>query len=256
MQIRMEELRDKLEGASNEMSFQLAEMSGYKVRELGASPSSDKSLLERALARALNGEAWDVAERYEEIKPAIDPEQEGEADIGPVTGRWVVVTDDEEIPTTRQLLEGSGTIVLMDERSALQGATRIDKEIKAARAMRKEFEEFVENEPTPSQGNSKMSESELAVIQKLIKEEQTRAEALRALLNTKEGDSPREKAYSAMLSAKKPEGAEEENHKFHTELGVMEYNSDGYLRLTRPANPKGEMFAKIEKMFEKRAKNL
>jgi hypothetical protein len=258
MQIRMENLRDKLNGDTNEMSFNLAEMSGYRVRDLGvSSPSGNSALLERALDRAMKGEAWDVAERYEEEKPTIGPENEGDS-LAPVTGRWVV-TDDEKIPTVSQILNDSGTIVLMDEMSALRSVERIEREQKAVRGIRKEFEEFVEKLQPPPQG-SEMGKDESAVLAKILEEEQTRAEALRAMLKTNgEKENSRLEALKPQLDTKKIEGdgdGEEESLKFYTELGVMEYDADRIPRLTRPANPMGEMFAKIEKLFEKIGKSL
>ncbi|MCL2010755.1 MAG: hypothetical protein FWG71_09480, partial [Synergistaceae bacterium] len=71
MQVRMEELSGKLGRDANEMSNRLASMSGYGgIKSLGVSSTSgdNNGLLERALDRAFNGEAWDVAEHYEEGK--------------------------------------------------------------------------------------------------------------------------------------------------------------------------------------------
>ena len=250
MQVRMEELSGKLGRDANEMSNRLASMSGYGgIKSLGVSSTSgdNNGLLERALDRAFNGEAWDVAEHYEE----------GETGFRATDGRWVV-TDDEDIPTVSQILAESGTLVLMDESSALRSAERISGELKAVKGIRKEFEEFVEQLPTPPQGE-KRSKTEAAVIAKILEEEQTRAEALRAMLNTNgEKENPRKEALKAQFDMRIENEGEEEKEKLkvYTELGIMEYNSEGNLRLTRPANPKGKMFAKVEKMFDEIVKNL
>ena len=46
---------------------------------------------------------------------------------------------------------------------------------------------------------------------------------------------------------------------FRTELGTLEYHDDGYkggFRLVDPANPKGQMFARIERLFSRVAGNI
>jgi len=183
--------------------------------------------LKRALARALNGEAWDVGETSEitkaarlifagdevievgkwgdggkewfdfELPPGVNPEDV--TVLGEMIGRRVVPTDDKNAPTVRQILESSGTIILLDVESAKNGIERIEKEIEAIREMREIFNAFSkQNSSTISRNNRNV------------------------------------------------DGVEG----LHTELGVMQ-SVNGTMRLVIPTNAKGEMFSKIERLFHR-----
>jgi hypothetical protein len=253
LQIKMEELREQLAEAPNAMSWRLLEMSGYtkdvhperpRILELGVynPPADNPSMLQRALGRALKGEAWDVAETYEEslelrmvrvgdreikiskgewfdLPPNIDPERDNILLFPEVTGgRWHV-TDDKDLPTVRQRLEASGTIILMDTKSAQEGVERIEKELNAIREVRKELAAFKEQY---AQDPSKRIMNDVVI---------------------------------------NDDGAEGGRMKLRTMLGVMEREIDRdtgreKLSLSQPNGPKGEMFAKIERLFTKAAINL
>jgi hypothetical protein len=254
MQMKMEDLRKELQTAANAMSAKLAEMSGQDVAKMRAflpeagSPAlpgeDERSLLERARDRIAKGEEWDVAESYEifselkkvrvgdreiqvkegeqfELPPDVDPETAVILAFGErVGGRWNV-EDDKNIPTVRQKLEASGTVVLMDAKSAARGAERIRREIDDLQQVREKFAEFASANARASsneQNAQKMSDADVASIM--------------------EGDT------SGRII-------------FQTQLGVMEY-TDGKPgpRLTRPDSPRGSMFAMIERTFDRVSGNL
>ena len=243
MQIEMEDLRYELSKALNSMSKDLAKTAGHVVPEISNGSlwislddgygNTENAVLKRALARALNGEAWDVGETHEvskaartifvggdmvnvgkwgdcgsewfefELPPGMDPSQV--TVLAEVVGYRVVPTDDKNAPTVSQILERSGTIVLLDDKSAAEGVERIEKELEALREMRKALVAFSkQNSSTNSRSNR----------------------------NTNEADG------------------------IHTELGVMEGVNGKGLRLTKPTNPKGMMFAQIERLFDKISNNL
>jgi len=233
MQMEMEDLRYTLARALNSMSERLAQTAGHNVPNLShgslwVSPLNGvPNFLERALQRALSGEQWDAGEVLErlvearkifvgdevikvergewvdfELPPGKKPEDVGV--MAETVGHRVVTTDDKNAPTARQTLEASGTILLMDVKSAKNGIERIEKELDAIREMREIFNVFSrQNNSTTSRDNR-----------------HTDTEGLR------------------------------------TELGVMSSAKDGALRLTSPTNPKGEMFAKIERMFGRISNNF
>jgi len=243
MQIEMEDLRYELSKALNSMSKDLAKTAGHVVPEISNGSlwislddgygNTENAVLKRALARALNGEAWDVGETHEvskaartifvggdminvgkwgdcgsewfefELPPGMDPSQV--TVLAEVVGYRVVPTDDKNAPTVSQILERSGTIVLLDDKSAAEGVERIEKELEALREMRKALVAFSkQNSSTNSRSNR----------------------------NTNEADG------------------------IHTELGVMEGVNGKGLRLTKPTNPKGMMFAQIGRLFDKISNNL
>ena len=194
MQIEMEDLRYELSKALNSMSKDLAKTAGHVVPEISNGSlwislddgygNTENAVLKRALARALNGEAWNVGETLEvskaarmifvggdmievgrwrdggnewfefELPPGIDPDSV--TVLAEMVGHRVVPTDDKNAPTVSQTLERSGTIVLMDEKSAAEGIKRIENELEALKEMRKVLVTFSkQNSSTNSRDNRK-----------------------------------------------------------------------------------------------------
>ena len=291
LQIKMEEQRDKLVGATNEMSRKLAEMSGMDMNESSGkllkhmaeyghfSHIDSRTLLERARDRALKGENWNVAEGYEvfmelskvvvnnaemetgkwidvkngewfELPSDIDPETSIILlSVQPVRSSWYVMDDNERLesktPTTLELLEASGTIILMDESSAAKGVERLEMQLDEMKKMRKEFANFCnENATRTFNGNAnRMSEGEISLLLgQIAQEEEEKRQESESVLQVYNGDA------DANTTAREAE--------IRTPLGIMKFVFDirqpysGTPRLVRPNGPKGEMFARIENFFD------
>lgn len=245
-QIEMEELRSRLYSASKSMAHDLAKMSGQETSGeltlVDASPGlwggDDRTLLERARDRIENGEKWDVVEGYRylhtieevriggsdrsikvekgerfELPEDIDPENTVLCCIGtPAGGEWFV-SDSKEALTVRQKIKASGTIDLMDAKSAQEGASRLKAELEDMKSMREKLAAFAND----------YSAEDMA---------QTFGE------NVSGG----------------------EGFLFNTILGVMKTQTTTGLNATpqliRPASRLGEMFAKVDGLFQKVARNL
>jgi hypothetical protein len=172
-----------------------------------------------------------------------------------VGGRWLI-DDGSSSPTVRQKLEASGTLILLDVKSATEVVERIDKELDALKEMREAFAAFCEqNAPATSGNKHKMNNAEVySMIGEIMREAKAKAEAEVAAARIELGlEPPKALGDGASVHGEKEE--EDKGIKIRTELGIMEFTDKG-LRLTRPNGPKGEMFAKIERLFDKIAGNL
>ena len=245
-QIEMEALRLRLYSASRSMSHHLAEMSGQRTSGeltlVDASPGlwggDDRTLLERARDRIENGEKWDVVEGYRylhtieevriggtdrsikvekgkrfELPDDIDPQKAVLCCIGtPAGGEWFV-SDSKEALSVRQKIKASGTIDLMDAKSAQEGVERLEAELEDMKAMREKLAAFA------------------------------RDYSAEDMVQTVGENAP---GGGGLL--------------FNTVLGVMKTQTATGLnatpQLVRPANRLGEMFAKIDHLFQRVAKNL
>lgn len=245
-QIEMEALRSRLYSASRSMSHHLAEMSGQRTSgELAlvdASPGiwggDRRTLLERARDRIEKGEKWDVVEGYRylhtieevriggtdrsirvekgkrfELPDDIDPQKAVLCCIGtPAGGEWFV-SDSKEALSVRQKIKASGTIDLMDAKSAQEGVERLEVELEDMKAMREKLAAFA------------------------------RDYSAEDMVQTVGENAP---GGGGLL--------------FNTVLGVMKTQTATGLnatpQLVRPTNRLGEMFAKIDYLFQRVAKNL
>ncbi|NLL37778.1 MAG: hypothetical protein GX256_09695 [Fretibacterium sp.] len=179
-QIEMEELRARLYSASKSMTHSLAKMSGQETSGeltlVEASPGiwggDHRTLLERARDRIENGEEWDVVEGYRylhtieevriggtdrsikiekgerfELPDDIDPENAVLCCIGtPAGGEWFVCdgdSDTEGALSVRQKIQASGTINLMDAKSAQEGLARLKVELRDMKSMREKLTAFI-----------------------------------------------------------------------------------------------------------------
>lgn len=247
-QIEMEALRSRLYSASKAMNHKLAKMSGQETSGeltlVEASPGiwggDHRTLLERARDRIENGEKWDVVEGYRylhtieevriggtgrsikvekgerfELPDDIDPENAVLCCIGtPAGGEWFV-SDSKDALSVREKIKASGTIDLMDAKSAREGAARLKVELKDMKSMREKLAAF-------SEGYSA--------------EDMTQTFGL---VETASGG---------------------EGFFFNTILGVMKAPTTTGLnatpQLVRPTNRLGEMFAKVDSLFQRLARNL
>lgn len=245
-QIEMEALRSRLYSASRSMSHHLAEMSGQRTSGeltlVDASPGiwggDRRTLLERARDRIEKGEKWDVVEGYRylhtieevriggtdrsikvekgkrfELPDDIDPQKAVLCCIGtPAGGEWFV-SDSKEALSVRQKIKASGTIDLMDAKSAQEGVERLEAELEDMKAMREKLAAFA------------------------------RDYSAEDMVQTVGENAP---GGGGLL--------------FNTVLGVMKTQTATGLnatpQLVRPANRLGEMFAKIDHLFQRVAKNL
>jgi hypothetical protein len=272
MQIEMEELRARLNDATEAMSTKLANMSGQernKNQIIDPTPTLDGStVLERARARIMRGEKWDVAEGFKyhlelgelmvvgEVGERSYKVQTGEhftlpEDIDPEknvllalaqpnfdnSGEWYVadgefMPDGNPVPTVSQILKESGTIVLMDAKSAAEGVKRLESELEAMKAMREAFTTFSKNY-TPSTPQQTANTARLT--QELV-------------------DSLKKSKVNG------EEDGDDNKRIFSTALGVMEIEfvggGDKKPKLIRPTTPTGEMFAKIDRFFDRISKNI
>ena len=245
-QIEMEALRSRLYSASRSMSHHLAEMSGQRTSgELtlvdalpGIWGGDRRTLLERARDRIEKGEKWDVVEGYRyfhtieevriggtdrsikvekgkrfELPDDIDPQKAVLCCIGtPAGGEWFV-SDSKEALSVRQKIKASGTIDLMDAKSAQEGVKRLEVELEDMKAMREKLAAFA------------------------------RDYSAEDMVQTVGENAP---GGGGLL--------------FNTVLGVMKTQTATGLnatpQLVRPTNRLGEMFAKIDYLFQRVAKNL
>ena len=245
-QIEMEALRSRLYSASKSMSHNLAEMSGQRTSGeltlVDASPGlwggDRRTLLERARDRIEKGEKWDVVEGYRylhtieevriggtdrsikvekgkrfELPDDIDPKKAVLCCIGtPAGGEWFV-SDNKEALSVRQKIKASGTIDLMDAKSAQEGVKRLEAELEDMKSMREKLAAFARD----------YSAEDMV---------QTVGENI-------------------------PGGG---GFLFNTVLGVMKTQTATGLnatpQLVRPTNRLGEMFAKVDCLFQRVAKNL
>ena len=245
-QIEMEALRLRLYSASRSMSHHLAEMSGQRTSGeltlVDASPGiwggDRRTLLERARDRIEKGEKWDVVEGYRylhtieevriggtdrsikvekgkrfELPDDIDPQKAVLCCIGtPAGGEWFV-SDSKEALSVRQKIKASGTIDLMDAKSAQEGVERLEAELEDMKAMREKLAAFA------------------------------RDYSAEDMVQTVGENAP---GGGGLL--------------FNTVLGVMKTQTATGLnatpQLVRPTNRLGEMFAKIDHLFQRVAKNL
>ena len=245
-QIEMEALRSRLYSASRSMSHHLAEMSGQRTSGeltlVDASPGiwggDRRTLLERARDRIGKGEKWDVVEGYRylhtieevriggtdrsikvekgkrfELPDDIDPQKAVLCCIGtPAGGEWFV-SDSKEALSVRQKIKASGTIDLMDAKSAQEGVERLEVELEDMKAMREKLAAFA------------------------------RDYSAEDMVQT--------------VGENAPGGG---GSLFNTVLGVMKTQTATGLNATpqliRPTNRLGEMFAKVDSLFQRVAKNL
>jgi hypothetical protein len=222
------------------------EFTGLPGVDFGNGDHDARSMLERARDRALRGEAWDVAESYVksselrkvlvgefgenrrvieigrgewfDLPPDVDPENDPILMMSETVGGSWIVTGDREIPTVRQRLEESGTIILTDVKSAEKGVERIAEELEDLREMRRELAAFAE-QYTPSPGDAaKMSDAEVyEMIGKIMQEEKARQEAVNRMMGPPKALSDGESV------DKEQEGRNKEENRLQirTSLGVM-----------------------------------
>lgn len=164
---------------------------GYYGMPTTMEGQENPDMLQRALARAENGQEWNVAEVMEsvdqlsEVKfiqgPSISVEDswddsklpEGIDPDAPrvyVAKAWKTrykVVDDPEELTVRQRLERDPRVILiMDPKSAAKATERIDREIETLKALRKDLSSAIAHGSTIGEeikGNSNQSESQFQV---------------------------------------------------------------------------------------------
>jgi hypothetical protein len=159
MQIEFEELRKQLTAITQPGKFgpnagKLDEVF-WSIDELSKFAGDGTNLLERMQNRIANGEKWDVRE-------AFDPD----------SGKWRVVDDSNKsiqkrvtengilvgtensgkvVPTVREQLERQSQVILMDAKSAADGAELIENQINRVQKYRENFAEYCaayEKDPT------------------------------------------------------------------------------------------------------------
>lgn len=274
LQIEMDRLQKKLTVETRRMSLVMAGKSEKEISGMLEGPESQQGndVLLRARERILNGEKWDVAEKFEptmvlrevhvitaeerqviqiqdgesfELSPDIDPKDVVVLKIHDWTGGKFVVTEDKSVPTVSQMLEMDGGISLMDAKSAIKGTERIEKQIEDLLEMREEFAAFYkkneEELPQAGQDGSALNDAEVEELVNSINRDKLERE------NQTEGGAMGE------------ENTDETTKKttVETRLGLMEYSNALDPRLVRPKNRIGAMFAKIESLFkDKIAKNV
>jgi len=150
MQMKFEELRKQLTAITQPSKFgpnagKLDEVF-WSIDELSKFAGDGTNLLERMQNRIANGEKWDVRE-------AFDPD----------SGKWRVVDDSNKsiqkrvtengilvgtensgkvVPTVREQLERQSQVILMDAKSAADGAELIENQINRVQKYRENFAEY------------------------------------------------------------------------------------------------------------------
>ena len=283
---RLGEATNAMSNRLARMSGQDIDIGELQVRSAfpNGNPDDERAMLERARDRALRGEAWNVAEGPEilqelrglrtvdrdievrrgewfnlppDVEP-FDPDKtlkiffkvlEGQVPdhlrpdpnsnqvwgfVENVGSGFYVLSENERlemnVATVSETLKASGTIVLTDAKSAAVGIKRIEAQLDEIKQMRQELNELSRNEnqsPSFTRRTGRMSDGEIyALIGRIRQEEQAR--------RTQNGAAEEED--------KTPE--------IHTQLGVMELTDKGF-RLVRPEGAKGEMFSRLERLFDR-----
>jgi thioredoxin-related protein len=137
----------------NDDNFSYIEDFGCRLLARAWKKDHSNSLLGRARDRIMNGEEWNIREKYQLIEA---PAPNAEGDTSDADAFWgdyflngpkaeYVATDDKNVRSVREKLEDNNTIILMDAKSAAEGTDRLDKEIKNVKFMREKFAAFCES---------------------------------------------------------------------------------------------------------------
>ena len=219
MQIKFEELRENLAGASTKLNEGLAKISGQKTKSLSDTSHEienpfesdnpikiERTLLERARDRLMKGEDWNVAEIF---NPKYEISDDGHYKI---TGGTFEKIDDSGEPTVLEKIDATDTVNLMSSVTAKRGLERIENELNDVKHLRDRFSSFLmDYDGEDLDGQLQLS------------------------------DLP----------------AEDQINKFQTALGIMLKDPDTEtFKLVQPINRMGYMFTKIESMFEKVSSKL
>ncbi len=285
LQIEMERLQKRLTTETHRMSLVMAGKSEKEISGMLEGPESqqDNDMLLRARERILNGEKWDVAEKFEpimvlkevhvitaedrlvvqikdgepfELSPDLDPKDVAVLKIHDWVGGKFVVTEDKSVPTVSQTLEMGGSIALMDAKSAAKGTERIEKQIEDLLEMREEFALFYEKNgeelPQDGQDGSTLGDAQVEeLVNSINRDKLERENQIEESVNNQERGGAREATGEEMTDETTKKTTVE------TRLGLMEYRNTSDPRLVRPKNRLGAMFAKVESLFkDKIAKNV
>ena len=268
LQIDMERLQKKLTKETYRMSLVLSGRSEKEISDMFEEQvfQPDGDMLGRARERIINGEKWDVAEKFEpvmvlkevhvttpenqfvvqiedgksfELPPDLNPKDTIVSKIHEWIGGGFSVTEDKSVPTVSEKLEMNRSILLMDARSAAKGTERIEKQIDDLLKMRAEFAAFYEK-----------NRDELR--QETQNEHVLNDAAVGELLNSI-------KRNTAAVTGERGDGSNELPRKktIQTRIGLMEFSDPSDPRLVRPKNKIGSMFARVEAFLKDTiAKNL
>jgi hypothetical protein len=184
-------------------------------------------------------------------------------------GEWYIsegelMSDGKPVPTVSEILKASkeeGVIILMDAKSAAEGVKRLEREIEDLKAMREAFTTFSKNYVPDTAGAfngnaNKLSEGEIsALIGRIAQEEEAKRQ------EREREQNPRVYDKGADVNAAANETGANDKPKmlsFNTPIGLMECVGGDNVKpeLTRPSNAAGEMFAKIDRLFDRISKNL
>ena len=290
MQIQMQRLQNKLAKATGVMGLR---MSGASEGEIAK--GNDPIFLEtngiapllRARERIMNGEEWDVAEKWgpkivreirvltphgERIFPAqpgddfkledfefpedITPfEAAGATELLSIRGSEWKVTDRAGVPTLSERMKQGNAVLLMDAKSARDGTERLDRELEALLVLRDELR-TIPPDPTEQQAilpdEPPLTESEIDVlIGSFHMKEQQESEKLRKELDAQATGDPTYEEGSGESEGSEDRGGRYKKKIIDTAVGVMLYDEDGP-HLISPRGKKGRLFAKLERFFKDR----
>ena len=307
LQIEMSRLQERLSVETRRMSMRMAgqteEEIAKNLSQFNDTAKNQIELLNRARDRILNGDAWDVRESYElnlvpketivispegrETFPAVEGEQGKEFVLPDYynpqdvvilknhdwNGGQMVVTDDEKVPSLREILESQNALILMDADSAAEAVGKIEAQLQDLAKMREQFASVVAERRAELQAESAgmaeplMSEGEIDAMLGAVAQERAARER-QAEENAKAAE---DQAAGAMTSgsAKVDEYIDEEgNYRkqllIGTDAGTMAYQVDETTgkpdmsspRMIEAKNGIGAIFMKMEKLFKDKIGSL
>ena len=307
LQIEMTRLQERLSVETRRMSMRLAgqteEEIAKNLSQFNDTRNHQIEMLSRARERVLNGESWDAREVVEynfellevtvigpegrEVLPAsqdgsfVLPEHYDPADVVILknyqpNGDRMVVTDDESVPSLREVLEGQNSLIVMDVESAKAARLKIEAQLDDLVKIREEFAEMLperRQEVAVQRGEvaSRMSEGEIGamigqITRERIEKEQRELENARAA----EEQSAAGKDENMAEGAAKVDEYLDENGNYRkrmlvgTDVGTVAYEVDPQTgkpdmtsaRLIEADDKVGAFFMKLEKLFKDRIGRL
>ena len=309
LQIEMTRLQERLSVETRRMSMRIAgqteEEIAKNLSEINDTRNHQIEMLSRAKERILNGEQWDAREAVEynfellevtvigpqgrEVLPAsqdggfVLPEHYNPADVVILknyqpNGDRMAVTDDDSVPSLREILEGQNSLIVMDVESAKAARQKIEAQLDDLVKMREEFAEMLperRQEVAVQRGEAasrtSMSDGELdamlgQITRERIEKEQRELENARAAEEQAAAGRDENMAEGA---AKVGEYLDEDgNYRKRvlvgTDVGTVAYEVDPQTgkpdmtspRLIEADDKAGSFFMKLEKLFKDRIGRL
>lgn len=292
LQIDLRRLEKELNTARKRMSLELAGKSSEEIESLLKADSYEPleeglgspDLLRRMRYRAERGERWNVAEVAQSVMKVKEVRVNGRSipvengwenftlpsDMEPgslmaVVGDtgWMeyVATDDRELPTARQRLEATTSLIVLDAKSAAEGTRRLDEELESLKGMREELAEFAaasRMQRGADRDGAQPTDAEVdAMVGRIDWEAEARRRSVELGAQLERGEISAERFREKSRELAEEYGDPDSKRKtVRTRLGVMEVGEGGIPTLTQPSGPMGTLFARMESLFLRIGRNL